>query len=184
MTSRRWDFVSEYAGEFGVQRLCRVLQVSRSGYYRWLAGAEARDIRQAADQALAAEIREIHAASGETYGFLRVYADLQGSGHHVNRKRVARLMREHGIVGRHLPRRKRTTVPDSVAPPAVLGTGGGEHADCCVRNGGDPVANYCTRRTRPRTPAERLNRARGTGASAGASMSDRRRFKRCRTSTR
>ncbi|MFJ9442594.1 IS3 family transposase [Kitasatospora sp. NPDC101235] len=97
--------------------MCRVLQVSRSGYYRWLAGAEARAIRQAADQALAAEIREIHAASGETYGFLRVYADLQGSGHHVNRKRVARLMREHGIVGRHLPRRKRTTAPDPVAPP-------------------------------------------------------------------
>ncbi|MFJ1931728.1 IS3 family transposase [Kitasatospora sp. NPDC088160] len=117
VTSRRWDFISEYAGEFGVQRLCRVLQVSRSGYYRWLAGADARASRQAADQALAAEIREIHAVSGETYGVLRVHADLQGSGHHVNRKRVARLMREHGIIGRHLRRRKRTTLPDPVAPP-------------------------------------------------------------------
>jgi transposase InsO family protein len=117
VTSRRWDFISEYADRFGVQRLCRVLQVSRSGYYRWLAGVEARDRRLAADDALVAEIREIHAESRETYGALRVHADLQGFGHHVNRKRVARLMREHGIIGRHLRRKKRTTVPDPLAPP-------------------------------------------------------------------
>lgn len=117
MTSRRWDFISAHAGEFGVQRLCRVLAVSRSGYYRWIAGAEARAARQAADEALVAEIRGIHTESGETYGVLRVHADLQGCGHHVNRKRVARLMRENGVVGRHLRRKKRTTVPDPLAPP-------------------------------------------------------------------
>lgn len=60
MTSRRWDFISAHVGEFGVQRLCRVLRLSRSGYYRWLAGADARAARQAADDALVAEIREIH----------------------------------------------------------------------------------------------------------------------------
>jgi transposase InsO family protein len=118
VTSCRWDFISAHAGEFGVQRLCRVLRVSRSGYYRWLAGADARAARQAADDALVAEIREIHTESGEAYGVLRVHADLQGFGRHVNRKRVARLMRAHGIVGRHLRRKKRTTVPDPVAPPA------------------------------------------------------------------
>ncbi|QTI90568.1 IS3 family transposase [Streptomyces sp. AgN23] len=118
VTSRRWDFISAHAGEFGVQRLCRVLRVSRSGYYRWLAGADARSARQAADDALVAKIREIHTESGEAYGVLRVHADLQGFGHHVNRKRVARLMRAHGIVGRHLRRKKKTTVPDTVAPPA------------------------------------------------------------------
>jgi transposase InsO family protein len=118
VTSCRWDFISAHAGEFGVQRLCRVLRVSRSCYYRWLAGADARAARQAADDALVAEIREIHTESGEAYGVLRVHADLQGFGRHVNRKRVARLMRAHGIVGRHLRRKKRTTVPDPVAPPA------------------------------------------------------------------
>jgi transposase InsO family protein len=117
VTSRRWDFISAHAGEFGVQRLCRVLRVSRSGYYRWIAGTDARAARQAADDALAAEIRGIHTESGETYGVLRVHADLRGSGHHVNRKRVARLMRENGVVGRHPRRKKRTTVPDRVAPP-------------------------------------------------------------------
>lgn len=118
MTPRRWDFISVHAGQFGVQRLCRVLGISRSGYYRWLAGVDDRAARRAADDALAAEMREIHTRSGEAYGVLRVHADLQGRGHHVNRKRVARLMREHGIVGRHLRRKKRTTVPDPLAPPA------------------------------------------------------------------
>lgn len=48
---------------------------------------------------------------------LRVHAELRGFGHTVNRKRVARLMRKHGIVGRHLRKKKRTTVPDRLAPP-------------------------------------------------------------------
>jgi transposase InsO family protein len=122
--SRRWGLISAHLGEFGVQRLCRVLRVSRSGYYRWIAGADARAVRQAADDALAAEIRGIHTESGETYGVLRVHADLQGSGHHVNRKRVARLMREHGVAGRHLRRKKRTTVPDLVAPAVPDPRGG------------------------------------------------------------
>ncbi|WP_406415688.1 IS3 family transposase [Streptomyces sp. NBC_00873] len=117
MTSRRWDFICAHAGEFGVQQLCRVLRVSRSGCYRWLAGADARAERQAANDAPAAEIRQIHAESGETCGALRAHAELQGSGHHVNRKRVARLMRVHRIVGRHLRSRRLTAVPDPVAPP-------------------------------------------------------------------
>ncbi|MFE3527325.1 IS3 family transposase, partial [Streptomyces sp. NPDC059161] len=58
--TRRWDFVSVHAGTFGVQRICRVLQVSRSGYYRWIAGREARTERRVADDALVAEIREVH----------------------------------------------------------------------------------------------------------------------------
>ncbi|KPI22025.1 Integrase catalytic region [Actinobacteria bacterium OK006] len=57
---RRWDFVSAYAETFGVQRICRVLQVSRSGYYQWIGGAKSRQERQAADDALLVEIREIH----------------------------------------------------------------------------------------------------------------------------
>jgi hypothetical protein len=73
-----WDFISAHVGEFGVQRLCRALEVSRSGYYRWIAGADARAARQAADHALVAEIRGIHTESGETYGVLRVHADCRG----------------------------------------------------------------------------------------------------------
>ncbi|MCX5182923.1 IS3 family transposase [Streptomyces sp. NBC_00268] len=116
--THRWDFVSAHAEVFGVQRICRVLQVSRSGYYRWLAGAKVRRERQAADDALLVEIREIHTEHKGTYGVRRIHAELRGFGHTINRKRVERLMRRHGIEGRHLRRRKRTTVPDRLAPPA------------------------------------------------------------------
>jgi transposase InsO family protein len=112
-----WDFVSAHAEMFGVKRICRVLEVSRSGYYRWIAGAEARAVRQAAEDTLVAEIREIHAEHRGNYGALRVHAELRGFGHTVNRKRVARLMRKHDIVGRHLRKKKRTTIPDRLAPP-------------------------------------------------------------------
>lgn len=46
----RWGFISDNRADFGVQRLCRVFQVSRSGFYRWIAGAKAREVRQAAPQ--------------------------------------------------------------------------------------------------------------------------------------
>ena len=114
----RWDFISVQRADFGVQRICRVLEVSRSGYYRWLAGAEAREARRAADDALVEEIREIHADHKGTYGVRRIHAELRGFGHTVNRKRVERLMRVNGFEGRHLRRRKRTTAPDRLAPPA------------------------------------------------------------------
>jgi transposase InsO family protein len=114
----RWDFISAHAKAFGVQRLCRALQVSRSGYYRWIAGADARAARQAEEDALVEEIREIHTDHQGTYGALRVHAELRGFGHSVNRKRVSRLMRLHNIIGLHLRRTKRTTIPDKAAPPA------------------------------------------------------------------
>ncbi|MEV8477489.1 IS3 family transposase [Streptomyces sp. NPDC051173] len=114
----RWDFISAQRAAFGVQRLCRVLQVSRSGFYRHLAAASARAARQRADEELVGEIREIHAGHKGTYGVRRVHAELRGFGHTVNRKRVERLMRKHGLEGLHLRRRKRTTVPDRLAPPA------------------------------------------------------------------
>lgn len=118
MKTGAWDFISAHAGIFGIKRICRVLEVSRSGYHRWIAGADARAERQAQEDDLVDEIREIHTEHRENYGALRVHAELRGFGHTVNRKRVARLMRKHGIVGRHLRKKKRTTVPDRLSPPA------------------------------------------------------------------
>ncbi|MEW1913753.1 IS3 family transposase [Kitasatospora sp. NPDC085895] len=117
MRARRWDFISANAEDFGVQRLCRILGVSRSGYYRRCAGAETRTARQAEDDALATEIQKIHAEHREAYGVRRIHTELRAGGRAVNRKRVARLMRERWVTGRHLRRRKRTTIPDPIAPP-------------------------------------------------------------------
>ena len=107
----RFQFVDDHRELFSIKRLCHVLQVSRSGYYRWRDGRAARAERRAADVALAEQIRAIHAAHDGTYGSPRVVAELRDAGRRVNHKRVERVMREHRIVGVHL-RKVRTTVPD------------------------------------------------------------------------
>lgn len=117
MTSR-FRFISTHRASFGVKRLCRVLAVSRSGFYRWAASEPVRQARAAAEDALAEQIKVIHADSGGTYGSPRVTVELRCQGVRVNRKRVERIMRQRDVVGRHLRRRKRTTIPDPAAPPA------------------------------------------------------------------
>jgi transposase InsO family protein len=76
--------------------------------------------RQAANAALTAAIKAIHAASGGQYGVPRVLAELRARGYDVGRKRVARLMAAAGLRGRRPPRWVRTTTPEPT-PPAILG---------------------------------------------------------------
>jgi transposase InsO family protein len=116
--TRRWDFISENRADVGVERLCRVLGVSRSGYCRHQATEEARAERRAREAVAVAEIRAIHAEHRGAYGAPRVHAELRARGQKINRKRVTRLMRIHHIVGRHLRRTRRTTIADKTAPPA------------------------------------------------------------------
>lgn len=91
--------------------MCRLLRVSRGGYYGWRArqAAGRSTGRAAADAALTADIREVHRASRRTYGSPRVHAELRSKGQHVARKRVARLMQAHGLVARRRRRRACTT---------------------------------------------------------------------------
>ena len=108
----RFQFVDDHRDLFSVKRLCRVLRVSRSGYYRWRDAREARAARLAADRVLAEQIRQIHAEHDGTYGSPRVMAELRDTGRKVNHKRVERVMRVFGIVGVHLRKKVRTTVPE------------------------------------------------------------------------
>jgi transposase InsO family protein len=116
----RFRFISEHRAVYGVKRLCRVLQVARSGYYAWLAGAAGRAAR---DGRLVEQIRQVHTDTYGTYGSPRVTVELRAMGIVVNHKRVERLMREHGLVGRHLRRHHHTTRRDPAAPaaPDLLG---------------------------------------------------------------
>ncbi|WP_328404212.1 IS3 family transposase [Streptomyces sp. NBC_00390] len=113
----RFQFVDDHRDIYEVKRLCHVLDVNRSSYYKWLAGAEARAARQHKDRILAEEIREVHGESGGAYGSPRVTAELREKGRRVNEKRVARIMRTFSITGIRLRRRVRTTVPDPAASP-------------------------------------------------------------------
>ncbi|MEV6107098.1 IS3 family transposase [Streptomyces sp. NPDC051940] len=114
----RWRFISDHHSEYGIQRLCRILGVSRSGFYRWRRAAPVRQAREADEAALTERIRAIHGEAKGAYGVPRITRELRADGPVVNHKRVARLMRAAGISGRHLRKGKRTTIPDARAPKA------------------------------------------------------------------
>jgi putative transposase len=101
----------------GVSHLARVLGVARAGYYAWASRPPSDRARR--DALLGEQIRQIHTRSRGTYGAPRVHAELRlGLDVRVGRKRVARLMREHGLQGVHRRRRGGLTRRDPHAVPA------------------------------------------------------------------
>lgn len=99
-----------------VATMCRMLGLSTSGYYAWHGRAPSR--RAQRDAELTKRIRDIHETSRGTYGVPRIHAELAAEGHHVGRKRVARLMRTAQLEGVSRRRKFRTTVRDANARPA------------------------------------------------------------------
>ncbi len=99
---------------FPVQFMCRMLKVSRSGYYDWKGRPPSKRSRQ--DAALTERIREIHWLSRQTYGSPRVHAELKALGTRCSRKKIARLMRETGLQGCMRARRRSTTRPSERDP--------------------------------------------------------------------
>jgi putative transposase len=101
---------------FSIRAMCRVLEVSASGYYAWR--RRMISVRKREDEKLQQRIRTIHDRSRQTYGAPRIHAELQDEGTRVGRKRVARLMKASGLAG--VSRRKSTTTTrrDRSARPA------------------------------------------------------------------
>jgi putative transposase len=116
----RFCFIEDHRAAFPVRALCAVLEVSASGYYAWRDRPDSARTR--ADRALAADIRT-HADNRAVYGSPRVHAALRGEGRRVGKNRIARLMRHHGIQGRHKRRAPRTTDSKHSFPiaPNLLG---------------------------------------------------------------
>ena len=82
---------------FPVATMARVLGVSKAGYYAWV--HHPPSAYAVACAALLKQVRTVHASSRQTYGALRVHAELQGQGEQHGRKRIARLMQQAGLVG-------------------------------------------------------------------------------------
>jgi putative transposase len=99
----KYACIARHQEEFEVRLMCRLLAVSRSGFYA--AQRRAPSARAVRDQALRLHVRTAHERSARTYGAPRVHRELRAQGHRVARKRVARLMREDGL--RVLRRRRR-----------------------------------------------------------------------------
>lgn len=94
----KYACIARHAGEHAVRLMCRVLEVAPSGFYRW--HTRGPSARAKADAALLLRIREAYRDSGKTYGAPRIHQDLQDSGVHVGKKRVARVMHRDGLVAR------------------------------------------------------------------------------------
>ncbi len=112
----RFRFIDAEKATFPISVLCRVMRVSRSGYYAWRCRPPSQRARL--DARLAQHIERSHRDSRGTYGSPRVLRDLRDEGLYVSRKRVARIMRQLGIQGCQ-PRRYRTTTESNHDRPVA-----------------------------------------------------------------
>jgi putative transposase len=101
---------AEKAEQHNVAKACELLEVSRSAFYDW--HQHRPSARALADEQLAQRIEVIFEASRRTYGWPRVHRALRDEGVHASRKRVARIMRQKGLIGRCRRRWTKTTISD------------------------------------------------------------------------
>jgi putative transposase len=112
----KYGFIERHDSEFGVERMCAVLEVSRSGYYAWRNGSESA--RSLSDRELLGRIQKVHRDSREAYGAYKTWQELRAQGVRCGKHRVARLRKLHGIEARR-KRRFRVTVENQTTLPAA-----------------------------------------------------------------
>jgi putative transposase len=104
-------YIDAHRGRFGVEPICRTLDVSASAYYQRATGRRSR--RAVEDERLLERIRELHEANFYAYGSRRMWIALRRAGQPVARCTVERLMRANGICGaKRRGKPWRTTRPD------------------------------------------------------------------------
>lgn len=113
----RYAVITRHRGEFGVRLMCRVLEVSPSGYYASV--KRPPSWHAVVDELLLARVRVIHDESGETYGAPRIRRELQAEGLPTSTKRVARLMREEDLRARPRTRYHVSTTQANPADPVA-----------------------------------------------------------------
>ncbi len=103
----RFALIDAKKAEFPVRTMCRVLDVSESGFFAWKGRPASQ--RQRDDMVYLAHIRTAFELSNRTYGSPRMHRELVDEGLPIGRRRTARLMRENGLAARQKRRFKRTT---------------------------------------------------------------------------
>ncbi|MEW5758717.1 MAG: IS3 family transposase [Candidatus Omnitrophota bacterium] len=104
----KYAFISENNCQYGVQKMCKVLKVSRSGYYDWKTRPLSK--RKLLDKLLIEEIRQIHITSRKNYGTIKTWKALKVKGICCGKHRIARLRRVNGIETKRRRRFKVTTL--------------------------------------------------------------------------
>src|ERR1700752_803951 len=109
--------MADHRQEFEITVMCRVLAVSRSGYYAWL--KRPTSPREMADQVLSQQIKQIHQQSRQTYGSPRIQAALAENGINGGHKRVARLRRDEELFAKQSRQFKVTSTDSAHAYPVA-----------------------------------------------------------------
>jgi putative transposase len=114
------SFIDAHRARFGVEPICRVLEIAPSTYYARRSRLPSR--RAVEDARLLGRIRDVHAMNYHAYGSRRTWKTLRRQGVEVGRGRVERLMRRHGLQGAQRQAKRRwLTQADEAAPrPADL----------------------------------------------------------------
>ena len=112
----RFLFIQAHARIFHVVTMCRMLEVSKAGYYAWRARPLAERVKE--DRRLSARIRVIYREAKGRYGSPRVYQELRALGLRCGKHRTARLMRAEGLRATSARRFRVTTQSDHAHPAA------------------------------------------------------------------
>lgn len=115
----RYACIAQHRREFTIRLMCRVLDVSASGFYA--AQHRAPSLRAKMDQRLRLHVRASHAKSERRYGAPRVHEDLKDEGISCSRKRIARIMRTDGLRAKR-SRRFRVTTQSAHEHPVAPNT--------------------------------------------------------------
>lgn len=105
----RFDFIRRQMKAFPVSLLCRVMRVSRSGFYDYLSRFQSEDDDRTRDTALKNRVKQIFNESRASYGSRRVVKQLREEGHQIGRYKVRRIMRQMGLKAKTPKRFKLTT---------------------------------------------------------------------------
>src|SRR5205823_3052839 len=112
----RFAFIHAQKASFPVSAMCRLLEVTRQGYYAYATRPPSARVEE--EVKLGEAVREAFAASGETYGSPRVLRELRRTGLRVSKRRVERAMRGMGLTPPGPRRHVRTTVQEPTHPVA------------------------------------------------------------------
>lgn len=112
----RYTFIARHRSIWSISRMCRLLEVSRSGFHEW--HERKPSARAIEDERLTVRIRSFHALSNGSYGSPRVWRDLVEAGECVGENRVARLMRRAAIEA--LRRKKRRPTDEGIRPEFAI----------------------------------------------------------------
>ena len=108
--AERFGFIADYGSVLGVRYLCDWLKVSANGFYKWRKRPESQ--RNKENKILIAKIELLFKKHRGNYGSPRIHAELRRQGIIVNHKRVERLMRHAGLVGKAAVIYRRKPAPD------------------------------------------------------------------------